>query len=283
MAEKKSQNRKRVPLSEISPEKKANDLNGRDWTKYSLSVWRDIKWSAEERALKHPAMFPIMLAERLIKCFTKSTELEILDPFMGSGSALIAAHNLDRHGIGFDVYDKYIRLAKSRFNQASLFGEDKRDPTFVHADSRKVAERLGKECIDFCLTSPPYWNILKQKRTADSKEIRNYGDDESDLGTIDDYNGFIDSLAEVFSGVFDVLRPKKYCAVNVMDLRKQDQFFPIHCDLAKRLERIGFIFDDIIIWDRRDDYNNLRSLGYPYVFRINKIHEYILVFKKPTS
>ena len=45
---------------------------------------------------------------------------------------------------------------------------------------------------------------------------------------------------------------------------------------------VGFLFDDIIIWDRRRDYNNLRPLGYPSVFRINKVHEYILIFQKPS-
>ena len=38
---------------------------------------------------------------------------------------------------------------------------------------------------------------------------------------------------------------------------------------------------DLIVWDRRWDYNFLRPLGYPAVFRINKIHEYILIFQKP--
>ena len=68
-----------------------------------------------------------------------------------------------------------------------------------------------------------------------------------------------------------------------MDLRKKNNFFPFHIDVANMMQQIGFIFDDIIIWDRRQEYNNLRSLGYPYVFRINKIHEFILIFQKPKT
>ena len=134
------------------------------------------------------------------------------------------------------------------------------------------------------LGPPRVGHSFYQKEAIIPKK-KNIGESSSEQALVDlgFRPGFIDSLVEVFSGVFNVLRPKKYCAVNVMDLRKQDQFFPIHCDLAKRLENIGFIFDDILIWDRRDDYNNLRSLGYPYVFRINKIHEFILIFKKPGS
>ena len=66
-----------------------------------------------------------------------------------------------------------------------------------------------------------------------------------------------------------------------MDLRKGSRFYPFHSDLARKMEDIGFIFDDIIIWDRRLDYNNLRALGYPSVFRLNKVHEFLLIFKKP--
>jgi len=66
-----------------------------------------------------------------------------------------------------------------------------------------------------------------------------------------------------------------------MDIRKKNRFYPYHADFAQRMEEIGFVFDDLIIWDRRHEYNNLRPLGYPSVFRINKVHEFILIFQKP--
>ena len=46
-------------------------------------------------------------------------------------------------------------------------------------------------------------------------------------------------------------------------------------------QEMGFLFDDLIIWDRKHEYNNLRPLGHPSVFRINRVHEYILIFQKP--
>ena len=66
--------------------KRANDLNGKEWARYSISVWNDISKTAEEKRMGHPAMFPEMLIRRLINCFTTSKELCILDPFMGSGT-----------------------------------------------------------------------------------------------------------------------------------------------------------------------------------------------------
>jgi len=46
------------------------------------------------------------------------------------------------------------------------------------------------------------------------------------------------------------------------------------------MQKIGYIYDDLIIWDRQADYNNMRPLGYPYKFRINKVHEYLMIFIK---
>jgi len=81
--------------------RRANELDGRTWTRYSISVWSDIVRSAEEKALKHPALFPVALPRRLIEMFTTSDDLYILDPFMGTGSTLVAAKQLGRVGIGF--------------------------------------------------------------------------------------------------------------------------------------------------------------------------------------
>jgi hypothetical protein len=34
------------------------------------------------------------------------------------------------------------------------------------------------------------------------------------------------------------------------------------------------------VWNRQAEYNNLRPLGYPAVFRVNKVHEYLLIMQK---
>ena len=50
--------------------KRANELDGKAWLRYSISIWNDLKKTKEEIDLKHPAMFPNALALRLIECFT---------------------------------------------------------------------------------------------------------------------------------------------------------------------------------------------------------------------
>jgi DNA modification methylase len=263
--------------------KRANELDGATWTRYSISVWSDIKKTPEEIALRHPAIFPIALVQRLLQSFTTSEDQVVLDPFSGSGSTLVGAMLERKQGIGFEIVESYVELARKRIGNRFLPLDNHFHPLPVihRVDARKLLEAVNSQSVDFCLTSPPCWNILSQKRTADSKQVRDYGDEQQDLAKISGYWAFIDELGVVFDQVFEALKPGKYCVVDVMDLRKKDGFYPFHSDLANRMKSAGFILDDVIIWDRRRDYNNLRPLGYPSVFRVNKVHEYLVIFKKP--
>lgn len=269
--------------------KKCNQLSGAEWLRYSMSVWDDIKKTKEEMKLKHPAMFPEMLIKRLLLSYTSNEEKTVLDPFMGSGSTLIAAYKLGKLGIGIDIAQEYIDLAKERLQQIEMNFEAQDieliEPKLYRGDAKNISEIINNE-VDICITSPPYWDILEQKRTADGKEIRNYGDNIKDLGKIDEYDKFLFELNQVWKGIFTVLKPGGYMIVNVMDLRKKDRFYPLHIDLITKITKLNypsFDLDDIIIWNRQREYSNLRPLGYPFKFRINKIHEYLLVFEKPKS
>jgi len=263
--------------------RRANDLDGKEWTSLSISVWRDIRKTSDELHLDHPAMFPIMLVKRVIRCFTTYSERMILDPFMGSGSTLIGACSLGGTGIGFEIYPDYIELAEQRLSICAQNKAVSGSYVIYPYDARKLGDYVKPGTIDLCFTSPPYWNILTRRRTADYKEIRHYGDSGNDLGRISSYTDFLHALGEIFWHVLEALKPGKYCVINVMDLRKGSRFYPFHSDLARELEKVGYTFDDLIIWDRSHEYNNLRPLGYPAVFRINKVHEYLLIFQKPKS
>jgi len=301
--------------------KRLNELDGRKWTKYSISVWQ-ISKTAKEAKLKHPAMFPIELCSKLIDIYTKKGEV-VLDPFMGSGSTLVAAKDKERKGIGFDINPKYVTLAKKRLSQQKLGhnfapkkGEVVLDPfmgsgsTLVAAkdkernreekillqrdliqenfmeskvycdDAHNILKHVKPETVDFVLTSPPYWNIHTRKRSADYKDSRPYSALENDIGNIENFNNFMNELKTIFEGVYQVLKHGKRCVVIVMDIRIGSQFIPFHINIIDVMKKVGFVFEDIIIWDRKQEYSNLRPLGYPYVFIVNKIHEYILIFRK---
>lgn len=269
--------------------RRANDLDGRTWQRYSISIWSDIRKTPEEMRLRHPAMFPVALAARLIECFTTHADRVILDPFAGTGATPLAAEMLGRIGIGIDISPAYCEVARSRPLQQALPGTTGSAPErpgerrIYCDDARNLLRYVAPGSVDLCITSPPYWDILLQRRTADGKPVRHYGDEAADLGKIASYPDFLRALQEVFRQVWEALRPGKYCIVVVMDLRKGGRFYPFHVDVARLMQELGFVWDDLIVWDRRHEYNNMRPLGYPYRFRINKAHEFILIFQKPPA
>lgn len=252
--------------------KKCNDLSGKEWLQNSFSIWRELSKTKEEKDLKHPASYPIALCEKLIRSFAKPG-CTVLDPFNGIGSTMVAASNLGCRGYGIDLSEQYCDICRDRIG-------DNPDISIVNGDSFEALKNIPEGSVDICITSPPYWDILNMKRSADKKANISYSDNENDLGNISEYNEFIKSLQALFSEVHRTLKSGGYCIVNVMDIRKKSQFYPLHSDLSTAMREIGFIYDDIIIWDRQADYNNMRPLGYPYKFRINKVHEYILIFVK---
>ncbi|KAA6350882.1 Modification methylase DpnIIB [termite gut metagenome] len=255
--------------------KRDNDLSGKEWLQNSFSIWRDLRKAKEERTYEHPASYPVVLCEKLIKTFARANSI-VLDPFNGIGSTTTACHNLQCSGTGIDLSQEFCTIAFERIAGDSNIN-------IINGDSFDILKTLPKDSFDICLTSPPYWDILNMKRSADQKESINYSDKENDLGNIPDYEHFIVKLATLFGEAKRVLKPSGYCIVNVMDIRKKNIFYPFHSDLASAIQKVGYIYDDLIIWDRQDDYNNMRPLGYPYKFRINKVHEYLLIFIKPRS
>jgi len=274
------------------------NLKGDEWTRLSISVWDDIAKTPEERKLRHPAMFPSMLVRRLIKIFSYQEGEVILDPFLGIGSTLYGAALEGRSGAGFEIVPEFAERARQRLSilgnelfskfvpmffdrkERIEFSPDERKLVIYQLDARNLAECLPPESVHLCITSPPYWNILTRKRTADYKESRKYSNLSQDLGNIPEYPIFLEELGKVFSQVRETLSPNRYMIVVVMDIRQGPYFVPYHMDVAYLVTRMGFSFEDIIIWDRRKEYNNLRPLGYPYKFVVNKTHEYILIFRK---
>ena len=68
-----------------------------------------------KKRVGHPAPFPIELPKRCIKLFSYVGNT-ILDPFLGSGTTLIACVNEGRKGIGVEVDKDYCDIALKRLN-----------------------------------------------------------------------------------------------------------------------------------------------------------------------
>ena len=91
-------------------------LMAEDFMALTLDVWSIPPESA--RRVGHPAPFPVELPEQLIRLYTFRDDL-VLDPFMGSGSALVAAAKLGRRYAGYDLDPAYVETARRRVAELS--------------------------------------------------------------------------------------------------------------------------------------------------------------------
>src|SRR5439155_26206263 len=66
---------------------------------------------------EHPCQFPVELVERLVLSLTKDEDW-VFDPFLGSGSSIIAAIRHGRRGAGCEVVPKYVKIARDRIRLA---------------------------------------------------------------------------------------------------------------------------------------------------------------------
>lgn len=68
----------------------------------------------------HPTVKPQPMLEDIVRKFSDPGEI-VFDPFMGSGSTLLAAQNLGRKAIGVEIEEEFCELAAKRLEQTTLF------------------------------------------------------------------------------------------------------------------------------------------------------------------
>lgn len=81
---------------------------------------RDIPDKNIEKRFNHPTQKPLKVMKFIIKNFTKPDDI-IFDPFAGSGSTLVAAKQLGRKYVGFEINPDYCEIIKQRLGQEMLF------------------------------------------------------------------------------------------------------------------------------------------------------------------
>ena len=77
----------------------------------TLSIWNINP--ARAKKIGHPAPFPVELPQKFINLYSYKDDL-ILDPFIGSGTTAIAAKNLKRNFVGYEIEKEYIDIANNR-------------------------------------------------------------------------------------------------------------------------------------------------------------------------
>ncbi|MEW6567503.1 MAG: DNA methyltransferase [Chloroflexota bacterium] len=261
-----------------------NDLTPREWVKFQKSWFIHNPPSRKKAVLRHPAKFPETLAQEFIEFFTKRGQT-VLDPMVGTGSTLVACLRSGRHGIGIELNPHYAEMARRMVEEerralgaaaAGLLVE------VIEADAGDIAPS-SLPSIDYILTSPPYWDMLRA-RGAQTQRTRRaspeldvyYSEHPADLGNISDYDEFLRRLVTIYRGLQPLLRPRAYLTIIVKNVKKGGRIYPLAWDLARELSGI-YVLKDERIWCQDDIRLAPYGLGNAWVS--NTVHHYCLQFR----
>jgi DNA modification methylase len=265
-----------------------NNLDPKSWLKFQKSWFVHNPPRRRKDVLRHPAKFPETLAQEFIEFFTQRGGV-VLDPMAGTGSALAAALRAGRNAYGIELNPAYAEIARQVVDEeraslgdaaANLAAE------IIQGDAAQI-ERLAGEMhlppVDYVITSPPYWNMLRaagaetQKKRRQSVEMDVfYSDDPHDLGNIADYDEFIQRLVDIYTGLKPFLQPKAYLTIIVKNVKKGGQIYPLAWDLGRSLGQV-YALKDEKIWCQDDIRLAPYGLGSAWVS--NTFHHYCLQFR----
>ncbi len=112
-------------------------------TREEYHDWFQQIWTIPgESTREHPAPFPEALAYRLVRMFSFTGDT-VLDPFMGTGTSVLAAIRCDRSAIGVELEKDYIRIAQRRLDKqlGGLFSGD--DALVRHQTDPRISELVA--------------------------------------------------------------------------------------------------------------------------------------------
>lgn len=274
----------------VDPENRLNDLSAQEWLRFTKTWFVHNPPPRKKNEVLHPAKYPETMIEEFIRFFTKPGQV-VFDPFLGTGSTLIAAHNANRNGIGIELQKKYADIAKSRVQEMetqlklSETGSKLQCKQLVLLGNSAQCDQLwityNLPAVDMVITSPPYGPMLNKKGLA-SKEREDegldtkYSDDPADLGNAASYADFVQRLVAILVKMKPKLKPGAYLVVILQNYMDKGEYQTLAWDVAKELSQ-RFQFRGERIW--LQDNKTLYPYGYKYAFVPNVHHHYCLIFR----
>ena len=265
-------------------EEKRGTLNGldvRSWMRFTKSWFICNPRARRKGQIHHPAKFPEEMAAEFIRYFTRPGET-VLDPFCGTGSAVRAASAEGRRGVGVELAPEFLRICREHRADAErehyLAGDAR--------DASRLCREAGVGQVEYLLTSPPYWDMLRQSRggvlSAQKERAQrglatDYEGSRRDLGTITDYETFLEELTGILAALRPLLAPARYLTVVIQNVRVPGgEVKPLAWDLTRRLAE-HYTFKGERLW--LQDNKRLGCWGWPTEYVTNVHHHYCLTFK----
>lgn len=260
-----------------------NDLTGKEWLLLTRSFWMSEKCAEDKISYRHPAPFLVKDIVKLVGMFTKKG-MRVLDPFCGTGTTLVACERTGRIGVGIELNPLYFKLMRERMR-----GKGGRHKMILGDAVEKTARMRTR--VDYCVTSPPYHNILRNNggglrakkanenfRSGARLGVNYYSDDPRDLGNQQSFEDFLALFAEAMRNVRKRLKYGGYASVIISDFTVDKRERNVSGEIISAMEEIDFQFCGTTVLLQNN--KPLYPFGYPYAYKINHHHQNIITFRK---
>jgi DNA modification methylase len=226
------------------------------------------------RDLHHGEFIPQIPRQAILR-FTKPYDL-VIDPFVGYGTTLVECLRLGRNGIGVELENHILEVARHRIcEEPNPYGSkvEALQGNSRKIDFGKILSKKGFDRATLIITHPPYHNIIK------------YGSDPRNLVNSPTIEDFIRGYCEVLENVLPILRKEGYYILVIGDKYTKGEWIPLGFYLmsetlkrqmrlkgicAKNIEETMAKRRKIHLWQYRTLMSNT------YFFK----HEYVIFFQK---
>jgi DNA modification methylase len=266
-------------LSEIKTSK-VNDLNLNRWKEYE-DIITDSLWVMEKRDTSgahngsYWGNFIPQIPNQLFRRYTKEGDW-ILDTFLGSGTSLIECKRLGRNGIGIELQESVVNIAKNNIDRERNINNIRTE--IINNDSTSInlkveLNHIGIDKVQFIIMHPPYHDIIK------------FSNDEKDLSNAKTTGDFLKMMRRVIDNSYEFLEKGRYMAIVIGDKYSKGEWIPLGFYCMQEALNKGYKLKSTIVknFDETKGKQNQKELwryralvGGFYIFK----HEYIFLFKK---
>lgn len=239
---------------------------------------------------KNLSLFNPDVVLQILKYYTLEGDI-VYAPYGSRGVIGLISYMLGRHSYSCDVVPEYMEDMKQRCNDAKSNLEDTgtimefflcdattakvQGQRYLSDESRKIVGKNGKvksNLADLTFWNPPYWNVEKYKSV------------DGQMSDCDTYEEFLEQYRLAIEQTFRITAPGGFSVAVVNDIRRDGVFYNFHGDTISICKDVGFLQHDIIV-------NKLNGRAMQAIGSFEKqglkimakLHEYILVFRKPSE
>ena len=260
-----------------------------DTNQYPESVQNSVT-KMDKIGKSHPAPYSPQDIFQLMDNILSVPDGWVIDPFSGVGSTHIACimsnnlNNRSRKAIGIDLNPKYVNLSKSRIG-SKLNGH--KDFNFINGDSLVELRKLEENFV-YCVTSPPYHDILRNEGEgvrSDGSQFRQgvdyYSEEADDVGNQESLDDYFSLFISIMDEVKEKLLPDSFCSIVISDFTVKKKEINVTALTIDKMTNNGWIYCGEIIFNQRN--KAIAPFGYPYAYVINHTNQYMLNFRRPSE